>query len=239
MTNKRLLEIIPGVISWNLILFLIWGGYFFPVFTAYFILAFDVYWVWVGFAMTVAAVIAHLRIKAAERLDWMKEVKGFGDWKKVRHIVMVMIANESTETYKKTLVALSHQTFPLKQVAVVMATEGRFPKGRVEAEKLRGEVGHKFGKYLVTVHPGDIPGEVKGKSSNEAWASREAKRVLIDELGWDINYVTITSNDADAILHRRYLAYLTFKFLDDPLRYLKFWQPAIVFYNNIWRIPAI
>ena len=36
----------------------------------------------------------------------------------------------------------------------------------------------------------------------------------------------------------QYFAYLTFKFLDDPNRYQKFWQPAIVFYNNIWKIPA-
>ena len=81
-------------------------------------------------------------------------------------------------------------------------------------------------------------GEVKGKSSNEAWAAREAKRTLVDKKGWDIRYTTITSNDADARLDRQYFAYLTFKFLDDPNRYEKFWQPAVVFYNNIWRIPA-
>jgi hypothetical protein len=60
----------------------------------------------------------------------------------------------------------------------------------------------------------------------------------VDEHGWDMRFMTITSNDTDAILHKQYFAYLTFKFLDDPQRYHKFWQPAIVFYNNIWRIPA-
>lgn len=237
--RRRLLEILPGFISWNLILFLVWGGYFFPVFTAYFILAFDVFWVWKGFSLTLAAIISHLRIKASERLDWMKEVRGFGDWQKVRHIVLIMVANEPIETYKKTLVALSKQTFPLKQIGVVMATEERFPQGGTDAESLRKSLGSKFGAYLVTVHPGNIPGEVKGKSANEAWAAKEAKKILIDEKGWDINYTTITSNDADAILHPKYFSYLTFKFLDDPHRYERFWQPAIVFYNNIWRIPAV
>ena len=54
-----------------------------------------------------------------------------------------------------------------------------------------------------------------------------------------MRYTTITSNDADAILDHQYFAYLTFKFLDDPHRYEKFWQPAIVFYNNIWRVPML
>src|SRR5512137_1432864 len=98
--KRRLLEIFPGFVSWNLILFLVWGGYLIPTFTAYFILAFDVFWVYKGFSMTVAAVISHLKISAAQRLDWMAEAKGFGDWRKVRHIVMIMVANESRETYE-------------------------------------------------------------------------------------------------------------------------------------------
>lgn len=239
MKTKRLLEILPGFISWNLILFLVWGGYFFPEFTAYFILAFDVFWVWKGFSLTLAAIISHLRMRASEKLDWMKEVAGFGDWKKVRHIILIMVANEPKETYARTLEALSKQTFPLGQIAVVMATEERFPQGKIESEKLKETLGKKFGEYLITVHPEGLAGEIKGKSANEAWAAREAKRYLVDGKGWDINYITITSNDADAILHAQYFAYLTFKFLDDPHRYERFWQPAIVFYNNIWRIPAI
>ncbi|KKU02557.1 MAG: hypothetical protein UX99_C0002G0024 [Candidatus Amesbacteria bacterium GW2011_GWB1_47_26] len=238
MTRKRLLEILPGFISWNIILFLVWGGYFFPVLTAYFILAFNVFWLYKGFSLAITAALSHLRIKAAQHTDWMQEVAGFGDWKQVRHIVLLMVANEPVVTYRRTLEELTKQTFPLKQVAVVMATEERFPNGKEEAERLRKALGNKFGAYLVTVHPANLVGEVKGKSSNEAWAAREAKRTLVDKKGWDIRYTTITSNDADARLDRQYFAYLTFKFLDDPNRYEKFWQPAVVFYNNIWRIPA-
>lgn len=237
--SRRILEILPGLFSWNMILFLVWGGYFVPVFTAYFILAFDVFWVWKGLTMTIAAYISHLRINAAQRLDWMKEVKDFGDWSQVRHIILIMVANEPVETFRTTLENLTRQTFPLKQLAVVMATEERFGQGKIEAEKLRKELGNRFGEYIITVHPAHIPGEIKGKSANESWAAKEAKKYLVDKLGWDIRYITVTSNDADARLHPQYFAYLTFKFLDDPNRYEKFWQPAIVFYNNIWRIPAI
>jgi hypothetical protein len=237
-STKRLLEIGLGLATWNAILFLFWGGYFFPQFTAYIILLFDVFWAYKGVTLLVAASMAYVQIQAAEHMDWLQESKGFGDWNKVRHIILIMVANESVETYRKTLEALAQQTIPLKQIAVVMATEERFPNGAIESEKMRAELGQKFGAYLVSVHPSMIAGEIKGKSSNEAWAAKEAKRILVDEQKWDMKFITITSNDADAILHKQYFAYLTFKFLDDPDRYHKFWQPAIVFYNNIWRIPA-
>ena len=238
MTRKRFLEILPGFITWNVILFLFWGGYFIPVATAYFILAFDIFWVYKGLTVTITVLMTHFKMLAAEHLDWLREAKGFLDWKRVKHVIIILIANEPAEVYRKTLEALAKQSMPLNQLAVVMATEGRYPNGEKECEKLRAELGSKFGEYLITMHPANIVGEIKGKSSNEAWAAREAKRILIDEKGWDIQYMTVTSNDADARLHPQYFACLTFKFLDDPHRYERFWQPVVMFYNNIWRLPA-
>ena len=51
--------------------------------------------------------------------------------------------------------------------------------------------------------------------------------------------MTVTSCDADHKFHPKHFANLTYKFLDDPNRYKRFWQPAVMFYNNIWEIPAI
>jgi cellulose synthase/poly-beta-1,6-N-acetylglucosamine synthase-like glycosyltransferase len=234
---KRFLEILPGFISWNIILFLFWGSYFVPTLTAYFILLFDVFWVYKGLSLMVATLISYFKIQASQSLDWMGEVKGFGDWKKVRHIVVILVANEPKETPEKTVEALSHQTFPLKQIAVVLAADSWSKSAIQYSEEIKNRYEKKFGAFLVTNHPNNIPGEIKGKSSNEAWAAKRAKDILVDQLGWDIRYTTITSNDADAILDPQYFACLSFKFLDDPHRYLKFWQPAVVFHNNIWRIP--
>jgi len=40
----RILQILPGFVSWNLILFPYWGIFVIPVFVAYFILFFNIYW---------------------------------------------------------------------------------------------------------------------------------------------------------------------------------------------------
>jgi hypothetical protein len=122
---------------------------------------------------------------------------------------------------------------------VVLAFEERESEAPDKSAALTHKYGTTFGHFMSTFHP-DIDGEVKGKSSNEAWAGRHAKQYLIDQQGADINYTTITSNDADAILHHNYLAAMTHKFLSLPEeeRHLRFFQAAIMFYNNIWRVPA-
>jgi cellulose synthase/poly-beta-1,6-N-acetylglucosamine synthase-like glycosyltransferase len=169
----------------------------------------------------------------------MEEVREFGeDWQKVKHVVIILLANEPPEVVKRTIDELTKQTLPLNQIAVVVATEGRIPKGGEAAESWRQEMESKFGAYIVTIHPDGLVGEIIGKSANEAWAAREAKKILVDERGWDVKYMTITSNDSDAIVDKQYFACLSYKFLDDPNRYRRFWQPVILYYNNIWQIPA-
>jgi len=63
--------------------------------------------------------------------------------------------------------------------------------------------------------------------------------IRIEKRNLDINYITVTSCDADHKFHPKHFSCLTFKFLDNPKRYRRFWQPAVMFYNNVWEIPAI
>ncbi|MCX6817000.1 MAG: glycosyltransferase family 2 protein [Candidatus Beckwithbacteria bacterium] len=235
----RALEMMPGLISWSLIIFPIWGAFLVPTLVAYYIIAFDVYWLYRSIWTAMMSLLAHFRLKAAQEFDWLKETKSFLDWRKVHHIVVIPTYKEPGHILERTLTALAKQTYPRENLTVVMAFEEREgEEARQKAKHLQRTYGKEFGNFLITFHP-DIRGEVKGKSSNTAWGAKIAKKMLVDKQKADIDYVTITSNDADVILHRQYFAYLTFKFLDDPRRYQKIWQSAIQFYNNIWRLPAI
>lgn len=235
----RWLEILPGITSWSLIIFPIWGAFLVPTLVAYYILAFDIYWLYRSMWSAGMALLAHFRLKASQQFDWLKEAKSFLDWEKVHHIIIIPTYKEPLYILERTLLALSKQSFPRENFTVALSFEKREGlEGRQKARLLNQKFKKKFGNFLITFHP-DLAGEVKGKSSNTAWAAKIAKKLLVDKQGFDIDYVTITSNDADAILHREYFSYLTFKFLDDPKRYQKIWQSAIQFYNNIWRLPMI
>jgi len=235
----RFLEMLPGSLSWFLIIFPIWGSFLAPVAVAYYIIAFDVYWLYKSVTSAVLALLSHFRLKAAQEFDWLSEAKSFLDWKRIHHIVVIPTYQEPLHTIRRTLNKLSKQTFPRENLTIVLSFEKREGKeARIKAKKLKIEFKNVFGNLIITHHP-DLPGEVKGKSANTAWGAKKAKERLIDEQGVKIEYVTITSNDADALLHKKYFSYLTFKFLDDPHRYTKIWQSAVQFYNNIWKLPMI
>ena len=54
--------------------------------------------------------------------------------------------------------------------------------------------------------------------------------------------MNVTSTDADARAHSSYFACLAFKFLDDPHRYERFWQPAVVFWlcaGWVWILDGV
>ena len=65
--TRRALEILPGFVSWTLILFPIWGSFLIPLVVAYFILFFDVYWFYKSFSLVIMAFIASKKIKLAEK----------------------------------------------------------------------------------------------------------------------------------------------------------------------------
>ncbi|HSX49035.1 MAG TPA: hypothetical protein VLE44_02140, partial [Candidatus Saccharimonadales bacterium] len=86
---QRALEILPGFVSWNLILFPYWGIFVIPVAVAYFILIFNIYWFYQSLTIAVTIIISHLRIQAAMNYDWVKDLQGFPDAKLVRHVIII------------------------------------------------------------------------------------------------------------------------------------------------------
>jgi len=237
---QRVLEILPGFFSWNMILFPYWGILVIPEAVAYFILAFNIYWFYQSLQIAVTAFISHIRIQAAINYDWFGDLKAFPDAKKVKNIVIIPTYKEPLHILERTLNSLAKQTLTSKQIYPVLAMEKKEPKEdrRQKVKVLRTKFKGSFGGLYVTVHE-LIPGEAVGKASNERHAATWFKKNIIDRNKWDMNYLTVTSCDADHKYHPNHFAYLTYKFLDNPERYNYFWQPAIMFYNNIWELPAI
>ncbi|MGI8420065.1 MAG: glycosyltransferase family 2 protein [Candidatus Levyibacteriota bacterium] len=235
--TRRALEVFPGSIAWILILFPFWGSLFFPTVLAYFILFFDIYWLYKSFYLVLTASLATKKIKEAEVENWYEKAKKLEHIHKMHHVLIILNYKESVEKLRTTLDVLANQTFPAKHLHLVLAMEERETEAKERAHILMKEYGHIFGDIFPTYHP-DVIGEVKGKSSNEAYAGRVAYKKLFQEGPLDIDYATVSSVDADSIFDKQYFAYLTHSFLTDPKRHNKFWQSAIVFHNNIWEVPA-
>ncbi len=242
----RFLEMVPGLAAWNIIFFLIWGSFLIPKAVGYFVIAFLIFWLYQSFEAAILGIKGYLKIKAARKTNWykkwQKEKRGQKDWltwEKINHIIIIPNVNESIETLSSNLDCLAKQKIISPQrLVVVLAMEKRAKGHRQRAKILIKKYENKFGKILATYHPANIPGEIIGKASNEAWAAKKVKKLLVDQLGWDINYLTITSCDADTCFNTKYFAALTYYFAKDKNRHLRFWQSPIFWNNNIDRVPA-
>ena len=85
----RILEILPGFFSWNIIIFPYWGIFLVPTLVAYFVLGFNVYWFYQSLQIAITATISHLKMQAAMTYNWMADVKGFPDFNKLHQVVII------------------------------------------------------------------------------------------------------------------------------------------------------
>ncbi len=235
--TRRTLELLPGMLVWTIVLSPIWGSLFLPTATAYFILFFDMYWLYKSISLIILTSLAAKKVKAAEEKNWYIKAKKLKDFDKVHHVLVIPNFGESAAKVGTTLEALTRQSLPKKYIHIILAMEEREHEAKERAEILLKRFKGKFGSLFVTFHP-DVEGEVKGKSSNEAYAGRVAYKKLFVDGKLDLDYATVSSVDADSIFHKEHFAFLSHAFLKSPERHYRFWQSAVVYYNNIWKVPS-
>ena len=232
---------LPGVLSWAAIATAILGVLFFQ--RIWLVIATMV----IGYFMvrmvgTLFFALYGEKLSAQARTrDWTADEDEVGPFgfapSDVRHIIVVPNYKEPDEILRRTLDALAAQHRANERIIPVLGMEAREPDALAKGEALAAEYAGKFLHVLVSVHPGNIEGEEPGKSSNEAWAARRARK-MVDELSLDPALVTITSCDADSLIHPSYFSAVAGFYAADETRHLRFWQAPLFYYNNIWQVPA-
>jgi hypothetical protein len=235
--SARVLELFPPLIAVFLISMPFWGAIFLPTQLAYFVIFFNMYWLYKSSNLAFCAFIASRKIKAAEKTDYLSLAKKTPGFLKIKHIVIVPTYQESIAKIRETIDSMRNQTFPAKRMFVFVAFEEREENARNKAIELIKEYKNTFGGFYMTFHP-DIEGEVKGKSSNQAYAAKYANQVLVEERKFNVDYLTVSSVDADSIFDKQFFAYLSHEFLKSNNRYTEFYQSANVTYNNFWQVPS-
>lgn len=233
--SQRLFEILIPLISWTMITLPFWLSFWHPAIVAYFVIGFDVYWFYKSLSLAINGTRSFITISAHTKVDWRQEVTKFSNWQDIFHVIIIPEYKEPVSVLSDTLDNLLKQDFPLINIIVILATETKDLERHATSSYLQTKYAEFFKHFWVTEHP-LVADEVAGKSSNMAWAGKVAVKKLREE-GVNLDNVTVTSCDADVLLHPKYFSYLTHSFLSDPDRYYHFYQPAILFYSNIWRIP--
>lgn len=231
----RFFEIVFPLITWILITIPIWLGPFHPAVVAYFLLTFNVYFFYKSLTVTIHSTWSYLKLRKMSADNWQKLAKTHPDFKKIWHAVIITNYKESTDKVRQTLTFLANQDFPIKRLVVVLAMEAREGKdAELRAQHLENEFKNQF-RYIFSTYHQIKPSEVIGKASNSTWAAKQLVDFLEKEK-IDKDYVTITSCDADSLIPEKYFSYLSYQFLNDPLKYFHFYWAPVVLYSNFWEV---
>jgi hypothetical protein len=238
---ERVLDGIPGFLVWLTLLFSIASAVAFP---RTLLLIAGLVGLYSAVRFFLAAIFNAIGLRAIrhwEKTDWhahyqQHQTAAALPWRAVRHIVIIPNYKEPLTVLRRTLDNLSQQYEAQQRLIIVLAMEAGEADCVQKAETLQSEYKAQFHQFYFTVHPRGLPGEMQCKSANEAWAARWIKRKLVDELGYSLDTLCVTTMDADTRWHPQYFYALTCHFALDADRYLRFWQAPIRYHGNIWDI---
>lgn len=238
----RFLEIMPGVLSWSALIIFIFLSWQRPVWVAFFIIAFDIYWLLKTLFFSFHQQASFKIMRENMKINWVNKLKQLKnkEWKNIFHLIILPMYKEGLEVVKPALQSLVNSKYPLDKLIVVLAVEKRAGESAQEiAKTIEKEFSNKFFKFLITIHPDDISGEIAGKGSNETWAGRIAKKEIVDKEKIPYENIVVSSFDIDTQVCDQYFACLTYNYLtcENPLQ--SSFQPIPMYNNNIWDAPAI
>lgn len=252
----RALEVLPGVLSWGTLLVLLLMSYFKPVWVAFFIIAFDVYWLLLVVFLGLHLLVSYGRMKRKIKVNWHQRCLGLGlrniatknidgsvrhkemGWEDLVHLVIFPIHKEGYDVISSTLRAIINGRYPSDRIIMFLTVEERAgAEAAQRVEKAKREFGDKFRMFGTTVHPDGIEGEIKGKGSNQAWAAGIIKKDIVDKEGLDKDKILVSVFDIDTIIYPDYFYALSYVFLTSEYPHRASFQPIPMYNNNLWQAP--
>jgi len=254
----RILEIFPGFFSIATLLVLAILSYFKPVLVAYFIIAFDVYWLLLVLYMAIFLISSYYRLRQGMKTPWKDKCEALnrGEFNDaavpndalirqgikpddIWQLVVLPTYQESAVILSECLQSLIDDGFRTDHMIVAMTFEERagLAEAQARAAEVKEKFGDKFGRFFITFHPDGLIGELKGKGANQAWCAKKVKEEIIEAENFDESKLLISVFDVDTVVKPGYFSVLTYTFLTVTDPYHASYQPVPVYHNNIWKAP--
>ncbi|KAB8356635.1 hypothetical protein FH972_024212 [Carpinus fangiana] len=155
----------------------------------------------------------------------------------IMHVLMLPAYREDIDTLQETLDVFASHNLAASNYYVYLAMEEKDPNGVSVANDLLPRYAGRFKDIMYTVHPGDIPGEAPGKSSNISWAAKHAVQRFAGHPSRQ--NIILTVMDADTHLMNNYFKQVNQTHLRSPDEANStIFAPPIVFDRNSHKVPA-
>lgn len=235
----RFYEMIPGLMVTLTFGLAFVFSFIKPLWVVIFIILFALFWLLRVIYFVFYLVVSWRRYRQEMKRDWITLWGNTPHSKEILHLIVLPTYQEPFEVLDHTVRSLVASRYPSQRMMVVLAGEQRDQEHFLEvADKITRRYESHFFKILITVHPDNLPGEIKAKGANAAWAGARAKEI-IDGLAIPYEDIIVSYFDCDTCVHPLYFHVLTVTYLATPDRTRASYQPITLYNNNIWETPAI
>jgi len=235
----RFFEILPGAVSWLILFLVVFLSWQYPFYASMFIIVFVIFWFLRTVYFSIHLWSGYKKMAEYEKNDWLGKLKET-KWNNIYHLIVIPMYKEPLDVVRDGLKSLENTDYPKDKMIVVLACEERAKESvQATAVQIEKEFKDKFFKFIVTWHPDNIPGEIAGKGSNETWATKIAKKEIVDPLKIPYENIIFSPFDVDTCVFPKYFSCLTYLYLTAEKPTRTSFQPIPLYINNIWEAPAI
>lgn len=235
----RFLEMIPAIISWATIFGVIALSFFAPTTAAYLIIAFDVYWLLKTVYLSMHQRYNWKRLRHNMQVNW-REMIGNLKYEHLYHMVILPYYKESEDIVDGAIRSIQASEYDLSRFILALAPEQRAgDEAYAIAQRMKEKYEGVFGHFVVSLHPENISGEIKGKGPNITYSAEDVKKRVIDPEKIPYENIIVSAFDIDTVVLPQYFLCLTWHFLTAEQPHKTSFQPVPLYNNNIWDAPAI
>lgn len=232
---NRLGDMGVPILSWLIITFPIWFSPFHPAMVAYFIICFDLYFLYKSLFTAYYATISYLKIHAYEKIPFNKKVASLKRSVQIKHFIVIPNYKEHLHKIESTIDMIVNGDYPHKNLYLALAFEQREEDSLSKAEHLQKKYGYFFKDILVSYHI-LLEHEAEGKASNQTFACQLLNKYA-QKNKFDDRDVMVTICDADSNLPKNYFSYATYEYLKDKDSDYHFYWAPVLLYNNFLKLP--
>lgn len=232
----RIFDLSIPVLSWFLITLPLWLSPFHPALVAYFIIAFDLYFLYNCLETVYYSTLSYNLLHTFEKVSFHSLVKQEAKkTKNITHFIIIPNYKEPLYKLKETLSHIVDSDYPFKKIVLVLAFENREAEAKEKAHIIQKEYGDFFGDVIESYHV-LAPHEEAGKASNQT-AAAHLVSAYVKKNNLDPKEVVLTICDADSTLPKNYFSYLTHSYVHDENNIYHFYWAPVLLYNNFWKLP--
>lgn len=238
---ERMLEMLPGVLTWVALTSPLWLSFTLPFALAYLIIIASIYWMISALRIAVLIFVGYKKMNYAKSQNWLNKLEKdyTNDWEKYYHLIVLPCYNESMEVLGPAIDAVINSNYPKEKIFLAVGRESWAKPELIEQthqylKKYEGKIGGIFSTNHELQE-----GEIKGPATNRNWMVRDgAKR--FKQMGIKLGDVFVTTLDADFVIHPQFLAGALHKYLTTPEvdRDKRSFTGVFLYYNNYWQAPT-